>query len=150
MTTSQKTPNPSLRHSKQHTNMLTGKQERFAQLIAMGNTQVDAYLEAYQPAKATRKTAYECASRLVGDRKITTRIEELRQELNQKYLWTREQSIKTLAKVLSNDPSHHEAVAAVRELNLMHGWHESKTTNKHEVTGGNVTISTGVPEPDAD
>ena len=31
----------------------------------------------------------------------------------------------------------------------MHGWHESKTTNKHEVTGGNVTISTGVPEPDA-
>ena len=150
MTTSQKTLNPSLRPSKQHTNMLTDKQERFAQLIAMGYTQVDAYCEAYEPKEGKRKTVWENASRLVSNSKVSARINDLRNELSQKYLWTREQSIKALAGVLKNDPTNHEAVAAIRELNAMHGWHESKTTNKHEVTGGNITISTGVPEPDAD
>ena len=130
--------------------VLTEKQERFAQLIAMGYTQVDAYYEAYEPNEGKRKTVYENASRLVSNSKVAARIDQLRNELSQKYLWTREQSIKRLAAVLANDPTNNEAVAAIRELNAMHGWHESKTTNKHEVAGATIQIVTGVPEPDAD
>jgi hypothetical protein len=50
-------------------------------------------------------------------------------------------------EVLANDPTNSEVVNAVKELNSMHGW--KKSEQEHKITGQNVTISTGVPEPDA-
>jgi len=58
---------------------LTAKQERFAQLVASGYTQADAYRGAYDCGRMSGKTISECASRLAQDRKVTAMVRVLRQ-----------------------------------------------------------------------
>ena len=58
---------------------LTAKQELFAQLVAKGSKQVDAYRQAYDTSPdASRDTAIEDASHLAASPKIAPRIEELK------------------------------------------------------------------------
>ena len=58
---------------------LTGKQESFAQAVAKGLNYTEAYRAAgYAVTAKTPKTVNECASRLANERKVLTRVEELR------------------------------------------------------------------------
>lgn len=58
---------------------LTGKREKFCQLVAADSTYTDAYLEAFQkPAGYDRKLAAEAGSRLMADTDIILRVQELR------------------------------------------------------------------------
>ena len=57
---------------------LTGKREKFCQLVAADSTYTDAYLEAFQkPAGYDRKLAAEAGSRLMADTDIVLRVQEL-------------------------------------------------------------------------
>ena len=129
-------------------NRLTKKQEAFAQFIADGFTQYEAYAKAYDAEQMQTDSVYVAASRLINNAKVALRVTELRKDLQEQYLWTRSASVRRLMAVLENDPTNSEVVNAVKELNSMHGW--KKSEQEHVVTGQNVTISTGVPEPDAD
>jgi len=60
---------------------LTAKQEKFARLVAEGNTQADAYREAYNALKMADKTVWERASFEASKDKVRTRIEELKKEI---------------------------------------------------------------------
>ncbi len=60
-------------------NRLTHKQERFAHLVAEGNTQSDAYRLAYNAENMTDKSVWELASALANDTKVSSRIDELRE-----------------------------------------------------------------------
>lgn len=128
-------------------NRLTKKQEAFAQFIADGFTQYEAYAKAYDAEQMQTDSVYVAASRLINNAKVALRVTELRENLQEQYLWTRSASVRRLMAVLENDPTNSEVVNAVKELNSMHGW--KKSEQEHVVTGQNVTISTGVPEPDA-
>lgn len=102
---------------------LTSKQEAFAQAIASGKSQADAYRLAYSAGKMADATIWSKASVLMADGKVTARVAELRAELSKKALWTREMSVKALAKLyMSEDTPPGVKVSAVRELNLMHGY----------------------------
>ena len=58
--------------------LLTGKQRHFAQAVASGMSQSDAYREAYNVAESTQaKTCHEQASRLMGNDKIRARVDAL-------------------------------------------------------------------------
>lgn len=57
---------------------LTPKREKFAQAVASGKTQADAYREAFAVDKATAKSVQELASRLMADVKVRSRVNELR------------------------------------------------------------------------
>jgi predicted Ser/Thr protein kinase len=105
---------------------LTAKQEAFAQCIADGMTQADAYRTAYSAANATDKTVWEKAARLMAEGKVRARVDELRQALSERLLWAREDSVKVLAKIAKEDPEapHSAIVSAVKELNAMHGYNE--------------------------
>ena len=129
-------------------NRLTKKQEAFAQFIADGFTQYEAYQKAYDAEQMQTDSVYVAASRLINNAKVALRVTELRKDLQEQYLWTRSASVRRLMAVLENDPTNSEVVNAIKELNSMHGW--KKSEQEHVVTGQNVTISTGVPEPDAD
>tara|TARA_R100000951_G_scaffold1557_7_gene3293 strand:- start:1246 stop:1659 length:414 start_codon:yes stop_codon:yes gene_type:complete len=59
---------------------LTPKQEKFAVLVAEGNTQADAYREAYDPIGSEDKTIHENASRLANDSKVSARIKEIQEK----------------------------------------------------------------------
>ena len=58
--------------------MLTAKQEKFAQGIAEGMTQADAYRASYSADKMKPETVQQSASRLMADRKVAARVDELK------------------------------------------------------------------------
>ena len=102
---------------------LTPKQEKFAQCVADGMTQADAYRTAFDVSPTTKQeTVYKRASELMADGNISGRVSELRQQLSEKALWTRQNSVETLISVLSNPESQKDVIAAVKELNAMHGY----------------------------
>ena len=110
---------------------LTAKQEAFAQCIADGMTQADAYRTAYSAGKMADSSIHVNASKLMADAKISQRVEELRNALAERLLWKREDSVRVLAKIAKEDPEapHSSIVSAVKELNAMHGYNEPTKVN---------------------
>lgn len=102
---------------------LTPKQEKFAQCVADGMTQADAYRTAFDVSPTTKnKTCWDNASKLMTDTAVSQRVAELREQLSAKALWTREMSVQALISVLSSPESQKDVIAAVKELNAMHGF----------------------------
>ena len=118
---------------------LTQKQESFAQNIADGMTQADAYRAAYDCAPTTKpETIQKRACELMADGVISGRVEELREQLAEKSLWSRADSVNILAEIaqdLGNKAG--ERVSAVKELNAMHGW--NKQVIDHQSSDGSMS-----------
>lgn len=106
---------------------LTAKQEAFAQGIADGLGQADAYRMAYDADGMKDSTVYSNASRLMNDSKIAARVTELKAQVAEKQLWTREMSVKGLMsayRIALEAKASAGMTAAVKELNVMHGYNE--------------------------
>jgi len=102
---------------------LTAKQEQFAQAIASGMNQSDAYRKAYEAGGMKASSVTEKASELAANVKVTSRVTELQAELAEKQLWTRQDSVTELAEIARGVESKAaEKIAAIKELNLMHGF----------------------------
>lgn len=120
-------------NKKPETSRLTAKQEKFAQCIADGMTQADAYREVYSAKNMSDSTVWANASRIANNSKVIARVDSLRSEVAKRQLWTRENSVKALIRVyVDNDTPAAVKVSAVRELNNMHGYNEPV---KHELSG---------------
>lgn len=102
---------------------LTAKQEAFCQGIADGLGQADAYRAAYDAEGMKDSTIYPHASKLMKNDKVRARIAELRESVQEKQLWSREMSVKALVQAY-REGSGSVKVAAVKELNAMHGYNE--------------------------
>lgn len=103
--------------------MLTAKQEAFAQAIASGMNQSDAYRKAYDASKTKPDVVHVKASQLMADGRVAVRVAELRKAIESKGLWTREKSVQALAAIADGgEAKANEIVAAIKELNLMHGF----------------------------
>jgi hypothetical protein len=111
---------------------LTAKQEAFAQALADGMTQADAYRTAYNAEKMADGAIYTEASLLLNNPNITKRVAELKQALANKQLWTREMSVKALVNAYK-EGNPAVKVSAVKELNAMHGFNAPQ---KVELSGG--------------
>jgi len=107
---------------------LTAKQEAFCQGIADGLGQADAYRAAYDAEGMKDNTIYPLASKLMKNSKITARIAELKSQVQEKQLWSREMSVKALVQAY-REGSGSVKVAAVKELNAMHGCNEPAKLN---------------------
>jgi len=106
---------------------LTAKQEAFAQCIANGDDQATAYRTAYDAATMKDASVYIQASRLIKDPKIALRVDELKAEVAQQHLWTREMSVLGLIQafeVANSEKSSSGMTGAVKELNIMHGFNQ--------------------------
>jgi len=106
---------------------LTAKQEAFCQAIADGLGQADAYRMAYDAEGMKDSTVYPKASRMMNEGKIRARIEELKAQVADKQLWTREMSVKGLIqayRIAQDAKTSTGMTAAVKELNVMHGFNE--------------------------
>jgi hypothetical protein len=106
---------------------LTAKQEAFAQGIADGLGQADAYRMAYDAANMKDETVYPNASRLMSNSKVLARVAELKSQVAEKQLWTREMSVKGLMsayRIALEAKASTGMTAAVKELNIMHGYNE--------------------------
>ncbi len=106
---------------------LTAKQEAFCQGIADGLGQADAYRMAYDAEGMKDNTIYSKASVLMSDGKVAARVAELKSQVAEKQLWTREMSVKGLMsayRIALEAKASTGMTAAVKELNIMHGYNE--------------------------
>lgn len=93
------------------------------QAVASGKTQADAYRSSFNATKMKAESVQQCASRLMANVKVAARVDALRSALADKHLWTREDSVKALRAVADKDDAKGgEIVAAIKELNSMHGF----------------------------
>lgn len=104
---------------KIHQAKLTSKQERFAQLVAAGESQSDAYRATYNCQNTLDKTIHESASRAAADPKIAARIKELRAPAVRKIELSVQKLLERLNDALelaeqTDQPS--AMVAAMREM----------------------------------
>jgi len=111
--------------------MLTAKQEKFAQCIADGMTQADAYRAAFDAGGMKAETIIQAASRLMANSNVCARVAELRKKLENRHLWTREDSVRVLREVADSGKGS-DRVQAIKELNAMHGFNAPQ---KVELTG---------------
>ena len=116
---------------------LTPKQEKFAQCIADGLCQADAYRAAFD-VKPNIKPAsvWDAASKVMAKPEVSMRVAELRKKLEKKALWSREQSVNALLEAfhVAKDRDQSTAMtAAVKELNAMHGYN---APTQVELSGG--------------
>ena len=58
----------------------TSKQEKFAQLVASGNSLSDAYRGSFEPTKAAQESIHAQASRLMTNVMVSARVDLLRAE----------------------------------------------------------------------
>ncbi len=118
---------------------LTAKQEAFAQGIADGMGQADAYRMAYDATTASDASIYVQASNVMKNSKVAIRVDELKSQVVEKQLWTREMSVKGLIqayRIAQDAKTSTGMTAAVKELNVMHGFNEP---TKLSITGNMVT-----------
>jgi len=101
---------------------LTPKQERFAAAYVDTGNASEAYRRAYNTANMKPATIQRRAREALKNGLITARIEELRKELAACSLWSRMQSVKALINIVNNPDKAADVIAAVRELNAMHGY----------------------------
>ncbi len=115
---------------------MSPKQEHFAQCIADGMTQADAYRTAFDAENMKPETIHKRASELMTNGEVAGRVAELKEKLVTKALWTREMSVKALVsayKVAQGANNSSGMTGAVKELNAMHGFNEP---SKLDITGG--------------
>lgn len=115
---------------------LTPKQEKFAQEVASGKSQADAYRAAYSCEKSKPQTVQQKAYELMKVGDVSARVRELQGQLSAKSLWTREDSVRTLIEVLTDgEVRPNDKIAATKVLNDMHGYNAPiKTEGKDELT----------------
>jgi len=75
---------------------LTPKQELFAQSVASGMTQADAYRTAYNAAKMKPETVQNNAHQLMKNSEISTRVDAIRKPIVEKAGITLEAHLKRL------------------------------------------------------
>ena len=79
------------------------------------------------------------ASQMAKNATVLTRIEQLRKELADKILWSREESVKVLKEIATNEAyKGSERTAATKELNAMFGYN-SPVKIDHTSTDGTMT-----------
>ena len=107
--------------------MLTPKQEVFVQGIIKGLSQADAYREAYNTSKMTDKSIHECASKLMSDTKIASRVKELREQMDKETIMSAQKRLEWLTEAIGNkDISVTDKLRAIDLMNKMQGEYVQK------------------------
>lgn len=96
------------------------KHEEFCQAVCSGISQSDAYRVVYNVQGWENESVWRKSSALATRDEVRARIHELQEELAAKMLWTREEAVKELRALIPE--RGNVAVAAVKELNAMHGF----------------------------
>jgi len=115
---------------------LTPKQEAFAQAVANGMTQADAYRSAFNVRPGSKpESTWDSASKLMAHPQVSLRVAELKEKLEKKALWSREMSVKALVKayqIAEQGQNPQGMTGAIKEINAMHGFNAPQ---KIDLTG---------------
>lgn len=102
---------------------LTPKQEAFCLAYMETGNASEAYRRAYDTDGMKPSTINRNAKAMLDNSKITARLMGLKQELSEKTLWTFADSARVLIDIAQKlDAAETAKIAAVKELNSMHGF----------------------------
>lgn len=92
----------------------TAKKEKFAQCVASGMNQSDAYREAYEVGPKTKpETVNQAASRIMANSKVTARVAELRKPIVEKAQMTLEGHLRDLMMLRNMAVKEKQISAAI-------------------------------------
>lgn len=83
---------------------LTPKQEKFAQEVASGKSQADAYRAAFNCVKSKPETVQANASRLMANSTVAARVSELRGMIADRLAISNERILREIARLALFDP----------------------------------------------
>lgn len=114
---------------------LTPKQEKFAQEVAKGKTQADAYRASFAVRPNTKpESVQQSASKLMADPKVSSRVEELRERVAAKVGITLESHLAALAELSKRAAEENQFSAAI-SAEVARGKASGIYIDKHEITG---------------
>lgn len=113
---------------------LTPKREAFAQAVASGKTQADAYRSAFNATKMKADSIQQCASRLMGDIKVAARVAEIRKPVVEAVQITLEAHLRRLAD-LSGKAEEEGKYAAAVAAEIARGKASGLYVERTELTG---------------
>ncbi|EPL59938.1 phage small subunit terminase [Stutzerimonas stutzeri B1SMN1] len=119
---------------------LTPKRESFAQAVASGMSQADAYRAAFDASRMKPETIQSAASRLMADSKVSARVEEIRAPIVQKAQITLESHLERL-KQLSEKAEQEGQFSAAISAEVSRGKASGLYTEKidHSSSDGSMT-----------
>lgn len=123
--------------------MLTDKQERFAQAVALeGMSLSDAYRSAYDTKRMKDKTINEKASRMAADGNIGARIAELRASVVSPKIMSAQERMEWLTELIKNtEEGTADRLRAIDIMNKMQGEYVQKVdANVHTDVTINVEL----------
>lgn len=130
-------------------NGLTDKQEKFCQVFVEINNASEAYRQSYDTSEMMDKTVWEAASRLQGNSKVASRINELRAEHKERHNVTVDSITRELeeARVMAMEEKQASAAtgASMGKAKL-HGLITDKTDNKTMVKTQIITTELTLEE----
>jgi len=130
--------------------LLEPKLEKFAQALAMGKTESDAYRAMVPKSKAKDESIWAMASKVASDIKVKLRVEELQVEAKENFTISVTQKKEWLKQVVERSLQIEEVtnregeavgefkfqggdvIRAINELNKMDGDHSAE---KKEISG---------------
>ena len=93
---------------------LTGKQEKFAQGIAKGLSQADAYREAYDYEDMAENTIHRQAHEVMKNSKVTARVEELKAAIQEELVYTAKQGFEKFKELQDKAVAEGNISAAIK------------------------------------
>jgi hypothetical protein len=127
--------------------MLTPKQEKFAQAVASGMTQADAYRHAYNTENMKDSTIHEAASRTANDCKVSARIKALQESAAIAALWSRELSIKTKRQALQLALEKKDSRAIIQASESLDKQYGLEPARKVDITSSDGSMSPNKRRP---
>ena len=122
---------------------LTPKREKFAQCVADGMSQADAYRASFNVAPTTKpESVHSRGSQLMANAQVASRVRELKNALEQKAIWTREDSARALVEIIRKqdlDAKTSDRVAALKVMHTLQGW--DKQVVDHLSSDGSMSPS---------
>ena len=121
---------------------LTNLQRGVVLGVVAGKSQRQAYYDAGGRAK-TDLSADATVSELLSNPNVRAFYDSLIANVAEKAIWTREDSLRTLAEIasgLDENGKTSDRVAAVKELNAMGGWNSAQKID-HTSTDGSMSPS---------
>lgn len=123
---------------------LTPKQEKFAQGIASGMSQSDAYRHAFNAGNMKAETIHKRASELMNDGELTGRISDLRGEAMKRTEISRDRVLTEIARLALSDP--RKAFSPNGDLLPVHEWPDEVAAS---ISSIKITVNKG-PDGESD
>lgn len=132
---------------------LTAKQEQFCALIVSGESQRVAYVKAFDPKTATKKTIDEMASRMRKHPAVLARIAEMRKPVVEEAQLSHARHLADLRKLRNMAAKAGQfgpAVTAEKARGESSGLYEKKVNLKGKMTLEQLVAGVGAEDLDGD